>query len=99
MFEEEEGGRLIHRRKDGEVEVWGTVEAWEPPRRVRFSFHPARPPSEAQTVEVDFSAENQGTRVTLIHSGWESLGSGGAELREQFDTGWEPVLGRLASED
>lgn len=99
VFDEEEGGRVFHRKKDGEAEIWGTVETWDPPDRVQFSFHPEEDPEEAQTVDVSFEPEGDGTRVTLVHSGWDSPGSGGAELREQFETDWEPVLGRFAAQD
>lgn len=96
VFEEEEGGLIFHRKKDGERRVWGTVEHWNPPGQVRFSFHPGRDPSEAQIVDVGFKAIEGGTLVTLVHSGWDSLGSGGADLRDEFETGWEPVLGRFS---
>lgn len=96
VFEEEEGGRIFHRKKDGERRIWGTVEHWNPPEQVRFSFHPERDPQEAQIVDVAFKPVEEGTRVTLVHSGWDSLGSGGADLRDEFETGWEPVLGRFS---
>ena len=99
VIEEKEGGRVFHRKKDGDTQLWGTIEVWDPPRRVRFSFHPERHPSEAQKVDVTFEPRGEGTHVKLVHSGWESLGSGGASLRDEFDTGWEPVLGRFSEAD
>lgn len=97
VFEERAGGQVFHRKRNGDTQVWGTIEKWNPPRNVRFSFHPERPPSQAQTVDVTFEPAGQDTLVQLTHSGWESLGSGGAALRDEFDTGWEPVMGRFSS--
>jgi hypothetical protein len=42
---------------------------------------------------VRFSAEGSGTRVELVHTGWERLGERAGEVRARYDTGWEPVLG------
>lgn len=44
----------------------GRVLAWDPPHRLKFTWHNAR-----QTVEVDFRVEADGTRVTLTHTGWQ----------------------------
>jgi hypothetical protein len=36
------GGRIVERIRGGRPCVWGTVTAWEPPRRVAFTWHPGR---------------------------------------------------------
>jgi uncharacterized protein YndB with AHSA1/START domain len=64
-----EGGRVFERTAGGEEVDWGTVTAWEPPRRVEFT-------SDRGTVDVEFSVEADGTRVTLTHAGWQLAVSG-----------------------
>jgi uncharacterized protein YndB with AHSA1/START domain len=70
----------------------GRVTVWQPPERVAFSFHPGRDAREAQTVEVTFSADPEGTRVVLLHSGWEKLNANAQEARDSYNRGWEGVF-------
>jgi len=44
-------------------------------------------------VEVTFAADGKGTRVTLVHSGWQKLGEKGAAARAGYGEGWTVVLG------
>ena len=96
-FEGRVGGRVVERWEDGTEWSWGEVEVWEPPRRVRFSWHPSRQPAAATEVEVTFSSAAGGTRVTLEHRNWELLGPTAAAVRDQYDGGWDFVLGRYAA--
>lgn len=64
----------------------------------RFSCRPAgnfpgRGPDSAQELRVTFSAEAGGTRVTLVHAGWERLGDQGPASRASYEQGWDLVLG------
>jgi hypothetical protein len=59
---------------------------------VTFSWHPGRDPDTAQEVEVRFEPAEGGTRVELIHRGWEVLGPEAEQLREDYEGGWERVL-------
>lgn len=95
-FEGSVGGRILEEADDGQVHPWGTVTAWEPPGRVVFTWHPGREPDTAQSVEVEFSAQDGGTRVRLTHTGWERFGDSAAEMRGEYDTGWTFVLSRYA---
>jgi hypothetical protein len=45
-------------------------------------------------VEVRFLQEGSGTRVELEHRGWERLAEGGAAKRDDYDGGWDFVLGK-----
>lgn len=92
VFEARTGGRVIERLKDGTECDWGTVVAWEPPRRVAFTWHPGRAPAEAGDVEVRFEPEGAGTRVTLTHGGWERLGRKARVARRGYHFGWAYVL-------
>jgi uncharacterized protein YndB with AHSA1/START domain len=61
------GGRVFEQSRSGEEREWGCVTAWDRPRRVEFTWNPG-------TVEIEFSVEADGTRVTLIHRGWDTAG-------------------------
>lgn len=92
-------GRLVERLSDGTDLVWGYVLAWEPPKRLVISWHPGEDSSrtrihEATEVEVTFTPKADGTRVDLVHRGWERLKERAAEARERYRTGWDPVLAR-----
>src|SRR5277367_5813014 len=63
-------GKIIERATSGEKREWGTVKAWEPPHRVAFTWDPNADPGRAGTVEVEFTVEAGGTRVTVTHSHW-----------------------------
>ena len=85
-------GLLYELQDDGRRSVWGTIQVWEPPVRVQFSWHPGREPESAQTVEVTFRTAEQGTRVRLEHRGWERLGEQAQEVRDGYEGGWEHVF-------
>lgn len=87
------GGRIVERTLDGDEHVWGTVTAWEPPGRVAFTWHPGRTPETAQDVEVRFEPSGTGTRVELVHTGWERLGEAAPAQLENYDGGWDFVVG------
>ena len=96
VFEGRVGGRIVERARDGTECVWGTVTAWEPPRRVAFTWHPGQAPETAQDVEVRFEAEGELTRVQLVHTGFERLGSEAKKARRGYPIGWAYVLGLYA---
>jgi uncharacterized protein YndB with AHSA1/START domain len=92
-FEPFVGGEIYEVDEDGTRCPWGRVVAWAPPSRVAFTWHPGGDPAEAQDVTATFSAEGKGTRVTLVHSGWQKLGEKGAASRAGYAEGWTFVLG------
>lgn len=88
------GGRVYEVSKHGEEELWAEVLEYEPPRKLTLSWRP-NPERPAPThIEVTFSAEGSGTKVELIHTGWERLGdhSVATEARDFYDSGWPLVL-------
>lgn len=97
-IEEHEGGRVYEIQKDGSEAPWGTVLAWEPPHRFMMTWYPGRDENTAQELEVLFEIEGEGTRVELIHRGWEALGEKGKETRAGYVTGWDTVLGHYLTE-
>lgn len=90
------GGRIVERIRGGREAVWGTVTAWEPPRRVAFTWHPGAEPATAQDVEVRFTPVGGGTRVELEHRGFERLGRLARRARRGYPLGWAYVLGLYA---
>jgi hypothetical protein len=67
VFEQREGGRIYEEHRDGRRFQWGEVVVWEPPRRVKFLWHPSRDPSTAQEVELEFVREADGTTLSSCH--------------------------------
>jgi uncharacterized protein YndB with AHSA1/START domain len=92
VFEGRVGGQLYEEWHDGTRHVWGTVLEWQPPGLVRYTWHPGMDPSTAQQLELRFEPEGGGTRVTLIHSGWEKLGRLARRARRGYPIGWAYVL-------
>jgi len=86
------GGRVFERDASGAETLWGIVQLWEPPHRLAFTWQVGTPPEQAQHIEVTFTAVAEGTRVELVHSGWEKLGPAGAARRDNYDKGWARVF-------
>ena len=87
-----EGERVVERSTSGEEGVWAEVLEWSPPGKLAISWHPGMPTEDATVVEVEFLADDDGTRVVLTHHGWERLGERAAEARASYAGGWLSVL-------
>ena len=73
-FEPGEGGRLTTTLASGKVFEIGRIRAWEPPRRLVFGWRQASFSADQDTeVEVRFDAVGDETRVTVEHTGWDSV--------------------------
>lgn len=92
VFEQRVGGRIYEEHQDGRRFQWGEILLWEPPQRLKFTWHPSRDPSTAQEVEVQFVPESTGTRLKLTSAGWEKWGKGARRARRGYDVGWGYVL-------
>lgn len=91
-FEERVGGEIFETHRDGSRVVWGTVQVWEPPTRVRFTWHPGEDPAGFGEVELRFFPEGDGARLELVHSGWERRGASARSARRTYNLGWVYVL-------
>jgi len=107
------GGRWFEQNAEGAHCDWGKVLAWEPPHRVRLSWHvgpghdspdwvadPTLDMAKASEVEVRFIAEGpNATLVELEHSRLERHGEGAAQLREIFNSqgAWSFILAHLGA--
>lgn len=87
-------GAVFETMYDGQRADWGTVLAYEPGVRFAMSWHPGQDVGMATRVEVRFDARSDGgTSVTLIHSGWEIWAEEAPARRDNYDSGWDLVLG------
>ncbi|MEA2133363.1 MAG: hypothetical protein QOC68_1272 [Solirubrobacteraceae bacterium] len=91
-FEPRPGGRIFERTPAGHEHDWGEVVAWEPPRRLAYLWHLRQDRADATHVEVSFAAADDGTAVTIVHSGWERLGGRGPGSRERNQRGWAGLV-------
>jgi uncharacterized protein YndB with AHSA1/START domain len=96
VFECRVGGQIVEELRDGRRFLWGTVTAFEPPTRLAFTWHPSLGADAAQDVEIRFVPEGNGTRVELISTGWERLGTRARRMRKGYDVGWGSVLDAYA---
>lgn len=73
-FEPGEGGRFLETLPGGKVYEAGRVLVWAPGERLVFTWRVAGfDPDAATTVEVTFEAVGEETRVSVQHSGWETI--------------------------
>jgi uncharacterized protein YndB with AHSA1/START domain len=93
VFEGYVGGEVYELSETGERGHWATVVAWEPPSRLVLAWNILLRPGQETEVEVTFSPEGDGTRVELVHRGWESVTDDAEGKRANYETGWDHVLG------
>ncbi|HJW40203.1 MAG TPA: SRPBCC domain-containing protein [Rhizomicrobium sp.] len=73
-FEPGEGGRFIETLPSGTVFVIGRIQVWQPGERLVFGWRQATFAKDQNTqVEVRFEAVGDETRVTVEHTGWDSV--------------------------
>jgi hypothetical protein len=92
------GGRIYETAEDGETHEWGRVLTWSPPTGFSMTWHPGRAADPHTIVELSFTAEGAAARVRLVHRGWEALGKDAEAARENYNGGWDKVLGQAFSE-
>ncbi|MDQ7842636.1 MAG: SRPBCC domain-containing protein [Armatimonadota bacterium] len=78
-FEPGVGGRFleVYDETAGEGLEIGRISVWEPRNRLVYTWREAGwTPQEVTQVEVRFEPTPGGTRVTVTHSGWETVREG-----------------------
>ncbi|MBW0014706.1 SRPBCC family protein [Mycobacterium sp.] len=105
VFEARVGGHIYDRGADGSICRWARILAYEPPRRLLFTWDIAPSwqlepdPSRTSEVEVRFTQESDDrTRVDLEHRRLDRHGPGWDKVAEGVDgdAGWPLYLGRYA---
>lgn len=87
------GGRIFERATDGREIDWGEITAWEPPARFGYLWHIGRTREDATDVSVSFVDDGDGaTRLEIVHSGWDRLGTDGAQFRRANTAGWDGAI-------
>ncbi|MEM7521241.1 MAG: SRPBCC domain-containing protein [Pseudomonadota bacterium] len=88
------GGAIYETMYDGSRTDWGEVLAYEAGRQIAMTWHPGNNADNPTRVEVFFeAAADGGTKVTLTHSGWEVWGDTAQTRRDNYNIGWDFVLG------
>jgi uncharacterized protein YndB with AHSA1/START domain len=104
IIEPRVGGRCVEVSTDGTESPWGTVLAYDPPRRVMISWDLSSAwqydPTLGTEVDVMFVAEGpERTRVTLEHRKLHRYGDQAEMMRAIFDSenGWTGLLTAYAA--
>lgn len=103
VIEPRVGGNVSEVGIDESTCTWGHVLEWAPPRRFAFSWELDATfkidPSMDTRVEVTFAAENDGTRVELVHRGLRAYGEKAGDMVAIFDSpgGWTGLLAAFAT--
>lgn len=95
VFEPHVGGHIIDRGTDGSECRWSRVLAYDPPRRVCFSWdinlswQLETDPAKASEIEVVFTTAGPAlTRVALTHRYLDRHGDGWESMRDAVRSGW-----------
>jgi uncharacterized protein YndB with AHSA1/START domain len=88
-------GGDIYEQSGDERHSWATILVWDPPSLLRLEWH-VNPENPATEVTVTFTAEEGGTRVRLVHEGWDAYPDGDG-TRDGYggDEGWGTVFACL----
>lgn len=87
------GGKIRETLSDGSFADWATITDWRQGEGFAFDWYVGRDPADATQVSVQFIDDGAQTIVTLRHDGFDRLGTAGAEMAANYNTGWDKVLG------
>ncbi|WP_420858988.1 SRPBCC domain-containing protein [Marivivens marinus] len=88
------GGAVYETMHVGGRAEWGEVLIYDPGTRLAMTWHPGNNADNPTRVEVGFAATDDGRcAVTLTHTGWEVWADQAGPRRDNYDKGWDFVLG------
>lgn len=98
------GGRMYDTCEDGSESAWGQVTEWDPPERFTFAWMISgtwqleTDVEKASRVTVEFTAEGDKTRVSVVHKDFWRLGDGGQAMADAVGAadGWGSGLTQFA---
>lgn len=105
VYEPFEGGRWFERGPDGGEHDWGRVLTYDPGQRLVLAWMVGAvegewvydpDPARASRAEVTFQAVDGGTRVSVVHTGFEAHGDGAASIHRGVSGGWGRDLDDLS---
>ncbi len=95
VIEPQIGGRFMEKWGDGGAGyLLGHVVEWLPPNRLAFTWTEKDWVGASTVVKVQFEPDGQGTRVTLVHEGFDRVPDGEGQ-RSGYDAGWGDLLSKL----
>ncbi len=92
----EQTGRFWERSADGREIELGRVLVWEEPNRLALDFYIGTNAAQPTALEVTFTAENEGTRVTVHHRARPESEGLWNQRAAVFERSWADVLAALA---
>jgi len=94
VIEPHAGGRFVEKwGDDGVGYLLGHVIEWLPPQRLAFTWTENDWSGVSTVVSVKFHEEGRGTRVTLVHEGFDRVPDGAGQ-RSSYESGWGDLLGK-----
>jgi hypothetical protein len=98
LLEPRLGGRIYECTVDGQEVDWGEVTVWDPPHRFSYLWHIRRDRADATDVALTFvDLGNGGSRLDIVHTGWERLGGDAERWRNANADGWAGLLPHFVS--
>ena len=89
-------GRFYERARDGQEVDLGHVRSWDAPNRILLDFFIATGPEKPTEVEIEFTACEQGTRVTVTHRPKPSSADLWSQRAPRYAQSWQAVLAALS---
>lgn len=87
-------GRFSERSGDHEVQL-GKVRVWDPPQRLLLDWYPGTDVDHPTEVEIRFTAEGEGTRVTVEHRPLPVSAPLWKDRAPRYEKSWDSVFAAL----